>query len=220
MKRIVFLVFAFTLCTFAAVAQHAKPFYNEIQGFKKSDSTQAPPKEAILFVGSSSFRMWKDVQQAFPQHTIINRGFGGSSLPHLIQYASDIILPYNARQIVIYAGENDLAASDTVSALTVLNRFQQLFYLIRERQPKTPIVFVSIKPSPSRAHLMPKIVEANRLVKAFLSQHKSTAFVDVYHPMLNESGQPKDDIFISDRLHMNEKGYAIWQKVLAPYLKK
>lgn len=221
MKRISLFILFFIACVPALIAQqNTAPFYNEIQGFKKTDSIQAPPKNAILFVGSSSFRMWSNLQQAFPKHTIINRGFGGSSLPHVIQYADDIIFPYNARQIVIYAGENDLTESDTISGSTVAARFQHLFRLIRQKQPDVPVVFVSIKPSPSRAHLMPKMVEANRLIQAFLKKQKKATFVNVYPLMLNEKGAPMEDIFLNDQLHMNEKGYAIWKKALIPHLKK
>ena len=204
-KLLLFLVlFSFTATAIAQGAQ--KPFYNDIQGFKKEDSLQKPPSNAILFVGSSSFRMWNDVQQAFPEHTIINRGFGGSSLPHVIDYANEIIFPYNAKQIVIYAGENDFAASDTVTAQTGANRFQQLFYLIREKQPEVPIVFISIKPSPSRAHLMRKMSEANHLIKEFLDDQKKTEFVDVYNLMLNETGHlhriPLLSIFVQSNQHI------------------
>ncbi len=107
-------------------------------------------------MGSSSFRMWKNVQQDFPGYTIINRGFGGSSLPDVINYADEIIFPYEPKQIVIYCGENDLAASDTVTAQMVVDRFKALFFLIRDRMPDVPVVFVSIKPSPSREKLWPK----------------------------------------------------------------
>lgn len=220
MKKLLLFLFLFSF-TATVIAQGAqKPFYNDILEFKKQDSLQQPPSNAILFVGSSSFRMWQNIQAAFPEHTIINRGFGGSSLPHVIDYADEIIFPYNARQIVIYAGENDLTESDTISAQTVYDRFQKLFYLIRERQPKTPIVYVSIKPSPSRAHLMPKMREANGLIQAFLKKHRGAKFVNVYPLMLNEEGQPMPGIFLADRLHMNDAGYAIWKKALKPHLKK
>ena len=196
------------------------PFHADIQRFKTQDSIQFPPKNAILFIGSSSFTKWTDVQNYFPGYTIINRGFGGSSLPDLIRYAGDIIYPYKPRQVVIYCGDNDLAASDTVSAQTVFNRFQHLFAMIREKLPGTSIAFVSIKPSPSRQRLMPKMREANLLIKKYLEQKKNTAFIDVYHTMLNKDGTPLKDIFLEDELHMNAKGYVIWQKVIEPYLLK
>ena len=219
MKKLLFLLIAVVAFMSTVVAQQDKTFYNDIIAFKKGDSTQAPPQDAILFVGSSSIRMWNDLQQDFPKKTVINRGFGGSSLPHVIDYADEIIFPYNAKQIVIYAGENDFAAADTVSAQTVAGRFQQLFHLIREKQPNVPIVFISIKPSPSRAHLMPKMSEANQLIREFLNEHKKTDFVDVYTLMLDDSGHPRQDIFLEDKLHMNRKGYDIWKKAIKRHLK-
>ena len=202
-----------------AIAQ-VPPFYNDVQVFKKMDSVQAPAKNAILFVGSSSFTKWKDAQDYFPAHTIVNRAFGGSSLPDMIRYADDIIFSYQPKQIVIYCGENDFATSDTVTAAIVFNRFKQLFQLIRKRMPAVSIAYVSIKPSPSRERLWPKMVEGNALIKKYLKHKKYTAFIDVYHAMLKEDGKVMQDIFLEDNLHMNAKGYAIWQRVMEPYLLK
>ena len=109
MKKLNLLLFFLSAFLFAN-AQEA-PFFKEIQSFKKKDSIQFPPKKAVLFVGSSTFTNWKDVQSYFPNHVIINRGFGGSSLPHVINYANDIILPYEAKQVVIYCGENDFTGN-------------------------------------------------------------------------------------------------------------
>jgi lysophospholipase L1-like esterase len=213
--------FLFCLLIFAdAAVVKAQPFIADIQNFKKQDSINPPPQHAILFVGSSSFTKWTDVQSYFPNYTIINRGFGGSSFPDVIRYADDIIFPYHPKQVVIYCGDNDLAFADTVTSNTVFDRFKKLFVLIREKMPHENILFVSIKPSPSRARLMPKVVEANDMIKQFLSAQKNASFVDVYHLMLDKGGKPIDDIFIQDKLHMNAKGYAIWQKAMAPYLMK
>ena len=205
----------------AIVAQDTKPpFWNDIQSFKKQDSLKFPAKGQILFTGSSSFTKWKDVQDYFPGYPIINRGFGGSTLPDLIRYTPDVIYPYQPKQIVIYCGENDFASSDTVSVTTVVNRFKTLFALIRNKYRDVPLAYVSMKPSPSRAHLMAKYVEANRIIKEFLEKQPKTAFIDVYSKMLKPDGQPMDDIFLEDRLHMTAKGYAIWQKIMQPYLVK
>ena len=124
-------------------AQEQPPFYNEIQQFKKQDSANFPPAHAILFVGSSSFTKWQDVQSYFPAETIINRGFGGSELRDLIRYANDIIVPYHPKQIVIYAGENDLAYSDTVTAQTVFSRVVILFNMLRSSLPGVPIIYLT-----------------------------------------------------------------------------
>lgn len=202
-------------------AAQATPFYNEIETFKKQDSIRFPPKHAILFVGSSSFTKWTDVQDYFPDYPIINRGFGGSTLPDVIRYANDIIIPYQPKQIVIYCGENDLAGGDTtVNGKLVFKRFKQLFILIRKQLPRVPVAYVSMKPSPSRQKLWPKMIAGNLLIKKMLAKRKNTAFIDVYHKMFNKDGTVMQDIFIEDNLHMNAKGYAIWQKIIAPYLLK
>jgi lysophospholipase L1-like esterase len=213
------LATVFALLTFVcAFAQ--SPYQKEIDAFKQKDKLNFPAKNQVLFVGSSSFNYWQDVQSYFPSYPIINRGFGGSSLPDVIRYANDIIFPYQAKQIVIYCGENDIAGSDTIQASTVLLRFENLFSLIRSHMPAVPIAFVSIKPSPSRSRFILKVQEANRLIKNYLRQQKRTAFVDVYNLMLNTDGSVKGEIFKSDSLHMNAKGYAIWQKAIAPVLVK
>lgn len=205
---------------FQSIYAQQAPFYDEIQQFKKQDSTSFPPKNAIVFVGSSSFEKWQDVQTYFPGYKIINRGFGGSTLPDVIRYANDIITPYHPKQVVIYCGDNDLASSDTITPQVVTNRFKTLFHIIRTNLPEANIAFVSIKPSPSRKQLMPKMEEANLLIKSFLQKQKNTSFIDVYHRMLLTDGKPMPEIFLDDSLHMNAKGYAIWKKAIQPYLIK
>ena len=218
------IVFLFSVIFFALLYTNTRaqepPFYSEIKDFKKQDSIHLPPKNAILFVGSSSFRKWTDVQDYFPGYMIINRGFGGSSLPDVIRYTNDIIIPYHPKQVVIYCGENDLATSDTVTAEMVVNRFKTLFSLIRKGLGNVPVVFVSLKPSPSRSKLFPKMLEANVRIKQFLSKKSRTAFADVYHKMLNSDGAPMKDLFLEDNLHMNKNGYAIWKTVITPLLLK
>jgi lysophospholipase L1-like esterase len=208
------------LLVFGFVKAQNAPFYSEIQQFKKQDSIHFPPKHAILFLGSSSFRKWEDVQKYFPGYTIINRGFGGSTIPDAIHYLNDIVFPYEPKQVVIYEGDNDLASSDKITSDSVLNRFEKLFSLIRNHLPNTSIAFVSIKPSPSREKLMPEMQEANSMIKKFLKDKKNAAFIDVYHAMLNKDGTPNKNLFIEDELHMNAKGYAIWKRIIQPYLLK
>lgn len=198
----------------------AQPFANEIADFKKQDSFAPPPKHAILLVGSSSFRKWTDVSEYFPGYPIINRGLGGSALPDVIRYTDDIILPYSLKQIVIYCGENDIASSDTVTAHLVLQRFSTLFNLIRKKMPEVPVVFISIKPSPSRWEMRDRMIAANAAIKTYLSKQKNTLYIDVWDAMIGADSKPMPDIFIEDNLHMNATGYAIWQKKIAPYLAK
>lgn len=221
MKKIKITGVLFLLITSGLFAQTTQPpFWEDIQKFKNQDSIHFPINNQIIFVGSSSFTNWTDVQKYFAGYKIINRGFGGSSLPDVIRYADEIIIPYRPKQIVIYCGENDLAASDTVTADMVFIRFVKLFEFIRKKLPKVHIAFVSIKPSLARQRLMSQMLAANSKIKNYLSENERTAFVDVYYKMLNEKGMPKDNIFKEDKLHMNAKGYAIWQKAIKPYLLK
>ncbi len=215
-KKIVSIFFSLVIFFNAS----AQPFINEINAFKKADSSHVIPKNPILFIGSSSFTNWKDVKNYFPGFQIVNRGFGGSSLPHLIMYAEDIIFKYNPKQILIYCGENDLSGGPQITSDIILNRFTELFILIRNRLPKVPIAYISMKPSPSREKLLITMQEGNEKIKAFIARQKKAAFIDVYYAMLNEDGTIMSDIFLSDKLHMNKKGYEIWQKIIAPYLKK
>src|ERR1700730_10518048 len=134
-------LFLFILLFISGEVKSQQPFWDDIQKFKKQDSINPPPQQAILFVGSSSFTKWTDVQTYFPKYPIINRGFGGSALVDVIRYANDIIFPYNPKQIVIYCGENDLASSDTVTAQLVFRRFKQLFDMIRSKMTGDNIVY-------------------------------------------------------------------------------
>lgn len=217
-NKILFPVCLFLLSIVLVKAQ--APFYSDIQHFKRLDSAHFPAKHAILFVGSSSFTKWTDVQDYFPGYPIINRGFGGSSLPDVIRYANDIIFSYQPKQVVIYCGENDLASADTVTATMVVDRFKKLFVLIRQHLPTATVTFVSLKPSPSRQRLWPKMIDVNTQIKNYLRKKKKTSFIDVYQKMFNKNGTVMQDIFIEDNLHMNAKGYAIWQKIMTPYLQK
>lgn len=207
-----------SLCfTLTAAAQ---PYASEIAAFKKQDSISFLPKNAILFVGSSSFRLWDNIEGYFPGYTIINRGFGGSSLPDVIRYEKDIIFPYQPKQIVIYCGENDVAGDTTITAETVAERFRQLFTDIRTALPGVPVVFVSIKPSPSRWQWREKMIASNKLIKKFLKKKKHTKFVDVWTPMLGANGRPREILFREDMLHMKPAGYAIWSHEILPALIK
>ena len=222
MKRI-FILLAFLFTGFlVANAQSIKnyPFADEIKAFKKSDSAAFPARKQVLFAGSSSFRKWTNVQADFPDHKIINRGFGGSTIPDVIHYADDILFPYHPKQIIIYCGENDIASSDTITAEIMLKRYQQLYFLIRSKMKKVEIDFVSIKPSPSRAKFRATVERSNQLIKDFIAQQKRSKFINVFDAMLNADGTIQQEIFLKDDLHMNEKGYAIWQKIIEPYLKK
>jgi lysophospholipase L1-like esterase len=213
MKKIILLLIIIKSCT-----THAQPFINEIKAFRKADSLTTPPKNVVLLVGSSSFTKWKDVQDYFPAHAMLNRGFGGSSLTDLIFYANDVLLKYKPKQILIYCGENDIAGSSTVTADTVFERFKTVYSIIRSKFKKVPIAFISMKPSPSREKYAKIMQKGNALIKVFMEQQKRASYIDVYSSMLDANGKALTHIFIADKLHMNAEGYKIWQGVIAPYL--
>ncbi len=220
LKQICCFLFAAFLSVSLLAQDSNLPYSNEVNAFRKLDSATRPPKNAILFIGSSSFTKWTDVQEYFPDRPVVNRAFGGSSLPDLINHVDAIVLPTRPRQILIYCGENDLAASDTVSAQLVFTRFKTLFGLIRAKLPQVSIAFVSIKPSPSRRKIWPRARQANALIKQWLKTKQRTDYIDVYYKMFYKNGNIMQDIFIEDDLHINAKGYAIWQKAIEPYLLK
>jgi lysophospholipase L1-like esterase len=217
-RKLFLLVLSGAMVYTSCSQQSNKPFYKEIQAFKAADNLNLPAKDAIVFVGSSSFAMWTNVKDYFPGYKIINRGFGGSGLKDAIEYEDDIIAPYHPKQVVIYSGENDIAAN--VSANDVLKRFTTLFNMIRRDLPKANIVYVSIKPSPSRQKFMPVMADANAKIKKFLASQKNTVFVDVYSKMLDTLGNPRGELFREDSLHMKRVGYEIWREQLTPVLMK
>ena len=217
MKSIFKSLLFVTLITIASTAI-SQPFINEIKAFRRSDSIAMPPQNAILLIGSSSFTNWKDVAKYFPDKTIINRGFGGSSLPHLIMYAEDIIFKYNPKQIIIYCGENDLTGGPSITADTIFERLKSLHQLIRSRYKKVPVAYISMKPSPSREKYLETMQKANELIKNFMEKQKKSTYIDVYHSMYDAEGKMLTNIFLSDKLHMNAAGYQIWQGIIAPYL--
>ncbi len=221
MKKLL-LLFSFLLLIeqYSLFAQAAPPYWNDILAFKKQDSAQPPPRNPILFIGSSSFTNWKDVNAYFPGYTILNRGFGGSTLVDVIRYAYDIILPYHPKQVVIYCGENDLASTDSISAGEAVRRFKTLFGIIRLNLPSARIDFISMKPSPSRQNIEIKVRAANKEIKNFLKTQKNAGFIDVYDAMLDKKGKPREELFLEDRLHMKPAGYAIWKKFILPHLVK
>ncbi|MEN9349477.1 MAG: hypothetical protein RL372_455 [Bacteroidota bacterium] len=213
--RWLLIVVIFAIGSSTAISQ---PFINEIKAFRRADSIAMPPQNAILLIGSSSFTNWKDVAKYFPEHTIINRGFGGSSLPHMTMYAEDIIFKYNPKQIIIYCGENDLTGGPSITADTIFHRLKKLHQLIRSRYKKVPIAYISMKPSPSREKYLETMQKGNELIKSFMEKQKKSSYIDVYHSMLDANGNILTHIFLSDKLHMNAEGYKIWQGVIAPYL--
>ncbi len=221
-KMVASLVFAAVCCGFlpGALAQSVSkpgPFEPEIVAYEKKDAASAPTPGGVVFVGSSSFRMWKDLETSFPGVNVINRGFGGSELSDSVKYADRIVIPYNPAMVVIYAGDNDIAAGK--SPETVCADFVSLATAIRNALPDAKIAFLSIKPSIARWALVDKIKDANRQIKAYARKQKGMTFIDIFPQMLNEEGEPRPELYREDGLHPTAECYRLWQKIIAPYLK-
>lgn len=189
---------------------------NDMQRFAAQDAQSPPPRGGVVFTGSSSIRLWDTLAQDFPGVPVINRGFGGSELRDSTWYADRTIVPYNPRQILIYAGDNDLNSGRSPQQLHA--DFIAFVQRVRRDLPKAKIAYISTKPSPSRAQLLPAQREANALVQAEATR-LGVDYIDIFTPMLDAGGQPNEALFVEDRLHMNAAGYDIWQRVIAPYVK-
>lgn len=211
---------AFLMLTFAFFfSQEKKPmFWQDIENFKKQDRETAPPKNAILLIGSSSFTKWKDVADYFPDKTIINRGFGGSRLTDLNFYANDL-LNYQPKQIIIYCGENDFADDDKLKADVVVERFKTFYQKIRAKFPNIEVDYISIKYSPSRENLWPQMKQANKKIAAFMKKQSNAEFINITKVMQDADGKVRKDLFVEDMLHMTPEGYKLWTSVMKPYMK-
>lgn len=191
-------------------------FDKQIRQFFKWDNQNSVPDDAILFVGSSSIRMWQ-THISFPELKVINRGFGGSHTSDAIYFAERIVIPYKPNIIVFYEGDNDIASGK--SPQRVLEDYKTFVNLVNKKLPKTPIIFIAIKPSSSRWDVWPKMKEANDMIKAYSDKNKKLFFADIAAPLIGKNGKPDDSLFIKDLLHLNEKGYAVWTGVLKPVIK-
>jgi lysophospholipase L1-like esterase len=187
-----------------------------IARFEAQDRVTPPPQGAVLFVGSSSIVRWKTLAQDFPGMTTLNRGFGGSVIADTTRYVRRIVVPYHPRKIVIFAGDNDIAGGRSPEA--VVADFAGFVTTVRASLPDIPVIFIGIKPSPSRWNLHEKQEKANRLVAEYCGRSAGLTFVDVYRPMLGSDGRPRPELFAADRLHMSPAGYAIWTPLVAPHL--
>jgi len=191
----------------------------ELRAFSRQDSLTPPPARPILFYGSSSVRKWETLEQDFPGRPVLNRGFGGSRFPEALYYFDKLVVAYNPRQVILYEGDNDIGSGATPQE--VFRSFLAFEKLMQQRLPKVPLVFLAIKPSPSRWALYPQVQEANGLIQAYITAHpKYLRYVDTATPLLGANGRPQPQFYVSDSLHMTPAGYEVWQRAVKPALKK
>ena len=212
-----------SLCTFLALltapAATAAPerWAKEIDSLTAKDATNPPAPDGVVFVGSSSIKLWKTLAEDFPGIATINRGFGGSELADSLFYLDRIVLAYQPRLVVLYAGENDINGGKTPE--TVLADFRAFRAKLHAALPDAKLIYLSIKESPSRARMASLFQATNELIAADCATDPRCTFVDVNTAMLDASGGTRPELFVKDQLHLNADGYAIWKRELAPYLK-
>lgn len=192
-------------------------FEPEIQAFLEADAEHPPAPGQIVFFGSSSIRFWSTLEQDMAPLPVLNRGFGGAHLSHLIYNAPRVVIPYAPRAVVVYAGDNDIGAGK--SADTVVADFEALVALLHASLPETDVYFLSIKPSRLRHSLWPEMAKANERIRALSEGHARIHFIDVGQVLLGADGKPDRDFFRFDGLHLSARGYAAWTSVVAPVLR-
>jgi lysophospholipase L1-like esterase len=199
------------------VVTTASQWEPDIVSFETADRTNLPRAGSVVFVGSSSIRMWGTLASDFPGLPVLNRGFGGSKLSDVVRFADRIVVPYKPRVVVLYAGDNDLAAGKTPAE--VFAEFQSFVAIIHRELPNTRVAFVAIKPSIARVNIIDKMRATNQLIRDYIRADNKLVYVDIFTPMLDASGQPRAELFLEDGLHMNAKGYAIWRDLIDPVLR-
>lgn len=213
--------FVFTGCKSTpppnSLATHnSSKWEKEIAALEAAAITNRPPPGSIIFVGSSSIKRWTTLAEDFPGLPVVNRGFGGSQLADSVNYAERIVIPDRPRQVVIYAGGNDINAGKAPEV--VFGDFVALVTKLRAALPRVKLAYIASAPNPARWAQVEKVKRLNSLAADYCQRHGIT-FIDVFPLMLGPDGQPKPDIYVADRLHMNPKGYAIWREAVGPHLK-
>lgn len=197
-------------------AGNANRWEGEVAAFEAADRAHFPEANGILFVGSSSVRVWDKLVDDFPGYPVIRRGVGGCSLADLNGLAARLILPYRPRVVVVYAGENDLASGG--KAEEVVRGFRELCMGIHQVLPQSRVIYIGIKPSPVRWYAVNEAEAANRQIAEFVRGDARLGFVDVFSRMLDKDGTPRLDLFGKDQLHLSREGYRLWARLIEPQL--
>ena len=207
-----------TACPLAAAEKpKGKAWEREIQAFEAADRAHPSPQGAILFIGSSTIRLWKTLAQDFPQQPVINRGFGGCQIADCTAYVDRIVVPYRPRLIVLQAGGNDIQAGK--SPEQVQADFQAFVAKVRASLPKVRIAYMTINATPSRWGNVEREKKANQLIQRSISAGENLDYIDTFDATMGADGEPREELFVKDRLHFNLAGYKILASAVGTHLK-
>ncbi len=193
-------------------------FAKQIQKFAEADR-ESPPKEGVtVFVGSSSIRLW-NLPKYFGKLEAINRGFGGSQISDVQHFAQKVMLKYKPKKIIFFCGGNDIAYGKPPAR--VLGDFQAFTKLLFHELPETKLIVLAIKPAPGRQRFLGKVREANQLIRREAKKNERILFLDgAFDLLVNDKGEIREELYVADRIHLNEQGYRLWTKMLMPHLKE
>lgn len=207
-----------TVKSVALIPHNFEKWEKEIAAFEAADAASPPPKGGVLFIGSSTIRLWKTLATDFPNHKTINRGFGGSEIADSTHFAPRIIFPYAPKQIFLRAGGNDIHAGRTPEE--VAGDFREFVRVVRERLPKTKIVYIAVNPAPSRWAENERYKTLNAAIRTFARRARRVKFLDAYDVSLTPTGEARPELFVEDRLHFNAEGYKLLAERVRPFLMK
>lgn len=205
--------------TVQAQSPDPQRYTNEVEEITSREFNFDSNKTTVVFTGSSSIRMWDDIEERFLRFNIINAGFGGSHMNELLHWSDKLILEFKPDAVFIYEGDNDIAAGK--SPELVISQTVELLSKLSSSLPDTRYFLISAKPSPSRWQFKSEYEKLNQLFNELASLSPAIEFVDIWTPMLNEDGSAvQKDIFLEDDLHMNSDGYDIWESAIRPYIEQ
>jgi lysophospholipase L1-like esterase len=202
----------------APVLAQSQDWEPAIHKFEESDKVSPPKTGIIVFTGASSIRRWDSLVEEMKPLEVINRGFGGSQYSDLNQYAKRIVIAYHPRAVVVYEGDNDLAAGSPKTPEMVAADAREFVKIVHSQLPETSIYVMSIKPSYLRWNEWPKMKAANNLIQAFVKAQDHVQYIDVATPMFEGQEKPPRDLFVEDGLHPTAKCYAMWTSIIKPLL--
>ena len=191
-------------------------FEKEVRAYEAADKIAPPPQEAILLAGDSQFYRWKTVHDDLPGYTIVNRGIDSFTTADLVFFAERLVLPYTPRMIVLHVGGNDVNSGRTPEQ--VLEDFKSFVAKVRTALPTVPIAFSSITPGPGRWSQAAQRKQTNLVVKNYIATQPHLLFIDLWDAMLTPAGQPREDLWVADRIHPNHEGYMVRVRIMKPVI--